>query len=170
MKKIIFLMLLGFLCIGANVNAQKYAFIDSEYIYSQIPSYKKAQQQINTYAEKYKAELEKKQGEIKLMYENYQKEAPNLNAQQKVQRENAIVKAEKDLTKQAETYFGAGGLMEKMQKDMIDPIHDHLYDAVKQIANREGYAMILDRATTEGIIFVTPQIDISGNVLSVMGY
>lgn len=77
---------------------------------------------------------------------------------------------EKELAELNQKYFGPEGALYENRKKLIEPIQNQLYEATKEIANAQGYSMILDRATTEGVIFVTPRIDISNEVLAKLGY
>lgn len=166
MKKTIILLAFSIMCIG--MSAQKYAFIDSEYIFEQIPAYKKALEQLEVSGKKWSAQIESKQTNIKNLYEAYQKNQQKMSANEKAQKETQIVNAEKELQQLGDSYFGSNGEMEKLQDKLLTPYNDKLYEATKQIATREGYGVIWDRATTDGAIFVNPQIDISKQVLQLM--
>lgn len=148
--------------IGAN--AQRFALIDMDYIMENISEYKTAEQKIQTQSEKYQKEVEAVQEEAKKLYEAYQK-ATNLTATQKTQRENAIVDKEKQASELYQKYFGQDGELAKMQEELIQPISDDIYDIVKTIATQKNYSMVLDRASDTAIIFASPSIDISDEVL-----
>lgn len=170
MKKFIIFFICALIGTGGFLNAQKFAFIDSEYILKNISSYETAQEQLNILSKKWQSEVEKKQQEVKTLYQSYQSDLAFMSAEQKSKREAQIVSAEKQLADLNQKYFGAEGELFKNREKMIQPIQDQLYEAVKEIANSQGYSMILDRATTEGVIFVTPKIDISNEVLQKLGY
>lgn len=169
MRKILLIVLFTTLGVGIS-HAQKFAFIDTEYILKNISSYETAQEQLNILSKKWQSEIEKKQNEVKTMYQSYQADLAFLSAEQKTKRENQIVTAEKELAELNQKYFGPEGALFENRQKLIEPIQNQLYEAVKDIANAQGYSMILDRATTEGVIFVTPRIDISNEVLSKLGY
>ena len=88
----------------------------------------------------------------------------------KTQREEAIVAKEKEAAELRKKYFGPEGEMAKKQEALITPIQDKIYEAVKQISEQKGYAAVVDRGSAQSIIFASPSIDISNEVLSRLGY
>ena len=153
MKK--FLML--FLLLGAftlQAAAQKFALVDMEYIMGNIPAYERANEQLNQVSKKWQAEVEAKDTEAKTLYKKYQSESVFLSAEQKKEREQAIVAKEKEAPELKKKYF-----------------RPDIYSAIKSIAEQRGFQLILDRASeTAGIIFASPSIDISNEVLAKLGY
>lgn len=104
------------------------------------------------------------------LYKEYQKASASLSAAQKTQREEAIVAKEKEAAELRKKYFGPEGEMAKKQEALITPIQDKIYEAVKQISEQKGYAAVVDRGSAQSIIFASPSIDISNEVLSRLGY
>lgn len=111
-----------------------------------------------------------KQKEAEALYKEYQKASASLSAAQKTQREEAIVAKEKEAAELRKKYFGPEGEMAKKQEALITPIQDKIYEAVKQISEQKGYAAVVDRGSAQSIIFASPSIDISNEVLSRLGY
>ena len=169
MKRIVILFALIIGVVGAT-NAQKFALIDMEYILKNISSYETAQEQLDVLSKKWQAEVEKVQQEVKTMYQSYQSDLAFLSADQKTKRENAIVEKEKVLQELNRKYFGPEGELFKQREALIKPIQDDIYNAVKEISEAKGYQLILDRASAESVIFASPKIDISNEVLQKMGY
>lgn len=169
MKKSIFALFLLFAA-AFTAQAQKYALIDMEYILEQIPAYERANNQLEQASQKWQAEVEKISKEAQTLYKNYQSVAASLSDAQRTQREEAIVAKEKAAAELRRKYFGPEGEMYKLQEELIQPIQDDIYDAVKEIATRQGYAMVIDRASASSIIFASPSIDISNEVLAKLGY
>lgn len=170
MKKIIALTAL---CIGCLLpaSAQKFAMVDMEYIMSNIPAYERANEQLNQTSKKWQAEVEALDNQAKTLYKNYQNEAVFLSEAQKKEREQAIVDKEKEASELRKKYFGPQGELYKKRIALIEPIQDEVYNAIKGIAQQRGYQLVLDRATeTAGIIFASPSIDISNEVLAKLGY
>lgn len=169
MKKIIALaaLLLG---MTAGVSAQKFALIDMEYIMSNIPAYERANEQLNQVSKKWQAEVEALDNSARTLYKNYQNEVVFLSEAQKKEREQAIVDKEKEAAELKKKYFGPEGELYKKRTALIEPIQDEIYNAVKVIAQSKGFQLILDRASDNGIIFASPAIDISNEVLSKLGY
>ena len=169
MKMAILLSLLFVACAFA-ASAQKFALIDMEYILKNIPAYEQANNQLNQASQKYQSEVEAKAKEAETLYKEYQKASASLSTAQQTQREEAIVAKEKEAVALRQKYFGSEGEMAKKQQELITPIQDKIYDAVKQLAQQKGYDVVVDRASAESIIFASPRIDISNEVLSKLGY
>lgn len=169
MKKLflLFALLIG---ITASGYAQKFALIDMEYILSNISSYETAQEQLEVMSKKWQGEVEKQQEEVKNMYKSYQADLVFLSGEQKTKRENEIVEKEKTLQELNRKYFGPEGELFKKREALIKPIQDDIYNAVKEISEEKGYQLILDRASAESVIFASPRIDISNEVLAKLGY
>ena len=168
MKKLLILLLvLG----GAmNLQAQKFALVDMEYILSNIPAYERANEQLNQTSKSWQAEVEALNNKAQTLYKNYQNESVFLSDAQKKEREKAIVDKEKEAADLKKKYFGPEGELYKKRQSLIEPIEDEIYNAVKSIATTRGFQLILDRASDNGIIFASPSIDISNEVLSKLGY
>lgn len=168
MKKILIamLMLLG----GSGIWAQKFALVDLEYILKNIPAYERANEQLNQVSKKWQAEVEALTSEAETLYKNYQSEAVFLSEEQKTKREESIVAKEKEAAELKKKYFGPEGELYKKRESLMAPIQEEIYTAIKDISDQKGYALILDRASDAGIIFASPKIDISNEVLTKLGY
>ena len=169
MKKSVFLLLVGcLLAVGAR--AQKFALIDMEYILQHIPAYEQAVAQLDADSRQFQSEVEAIALEAKNLYESYQKEADRLTTAQRTERENAIVAKEKQAAELRQQHFGPQGTISRRQQELMKPINDNIYETVKTISMQRGYALVLDRASDAAIIFATPAIDISDDVLARLGY
>lgn len=169
MKKIIALGCLLFLCSFAG-NAQKFALIDMEYILKNIPAYEMTNEQLSQVSKKWQNEVEAIQQEAQNMYKTYQSDLVFLSAEMKTKREEAIVKKEQEAQDLKRKYFGPDGELYKKRQSLIQPIQDEIYNAVKEISEDKGYQMVMDRASAGSIIYASPKIDISNEVLIKLGY
>ena len=151
-------------------NAQKFALLDMEYILKNIPAYERANEQLNQASKKWQAEVEALNTEAQTMYKNYQNEAAFLSKEQKQVKQDAIVKKEQEASELKRKYFGPDGELFKKRASLMAPIQDEIYNVVKDIADNRGYQLVIDRASDNGIIFGSPKIDISDEVLSKLGY
>ena len=169
MKKFI---LLSFMCVASifMANAQKFALIDMEYIMENIPAYQQANNELNQASQQFQQEIEAKRKEAETLYKAYQKEVAKMSATQKNQKEEAIVAKEREAAELRQKYFGPEGEMAKKQEALITPIQDKVYEAVKQISLQKGYDAVIDRASATSVIFASPRIDISNEVLTKLGY
>ena len=168
MKRIMMMGLLLMMILGAS--AQKYALVDMEYILKNIPAYERANEQLNQVSKKWMAEVEALNVDAQTMYKNYQNEVVFLSEQQKQKRQEEIMKKEKETGELKRKYFGPEGELFKKRTSLMTPIQDEIYNAVKDIADYRGYQLVIDRASNTGIIFGSPKIDISNEVLSKLGY
>lgn len=163
-------MLCVMVAMAAAAGAQKFVLIDMEYILKNIPAYERANEQLNQVSKKWQAEVEAMGVEAQTMYKNYQNEVVFLSQEQKQARQEEITKKEKEASDLKKKYFGPEGELFKKRESLITPIHDEIYNAVKDICDQRGYSLVLDRASDSGIIFASPKIDISNEVLSKLGY
>ena len=168
MKRIAILLvaLAGF--VGAN--AQKFALIDMEYILKNIPAYERANEQLNQLSKRWQSEVEAVALEAQTLYKNYQSEAVFLSEEQKTKKEEEIVGKEKEAQELKRKYFGPEGELYKKRESLMAPIQDEIYTAVKEISDAKGYSVVVDRASAASIIYASPKIDISNEVLVKLGY
>ena len=157
-------------CMGLQAQAQKFALVDMDYILKHIPAYERANEQLNQVSKKWQAEVDALTTEAQTLYKNYQNEVVFLSQEQKKAKQDAIVAKEKEAADLKKKYFGPDGELFKKRTALMTPIQDEIYNAVKDIADLRGYQLILDRASDTGIIFGSPKIDISSEVLSKLGY
>ena len=155
---------------AVSASAQKFALLDMEYILKNIPAYERANEQLNQVSKKWQAEVDALTSEAQTLYKNYQSEAVFLSEEQKTKREEAVVAKEKEAAELKRKYFGPEGELYKKRESLMTPIQDEIYNAVKDISEQKGYSLILDRASDAGIIFASPKVDISNEVLTKLGY
>ncbi len=167
-KKILFICLFAVMSMAAS--AQKFALVDMDYILKNIPAYERANEQLNQVSKKWQAEVDALNTEAQTLYKNYQNEVVFLSQEQKQKRQDAIVAKEKDASDLKKKYFGPEGELFKKRESLMAPIQDEIYNAVKDISDLRGYSLVLDRASNSGIIFGSPKVDISNEVLSKLGY
>ncbi len=169
MKKIIIAVILAVAGFGM-ASAQKFAMVDMEYILRNVPAYEMANEQINKFSQRWEKEVNQLSQEAETMYQNYQSDMVFLTDDQKKKREEAIVAKEKEVTDLRYKYFGPEGELFKKRQSLMQPIQDDVYNAVKAVAEEQGYQAIFDRASSQAIVFATPRIDVSNQVLAKLGY
>ena len=166
-----FLLVVG--CCMACVlmaNAQKFALIDMEYIMENIPAYQRANNELEIASQQYQKAVEAKMKEAETLYTAYQKASATMSASQRTQKEEAIIAKEKEAAELRQKYFGPEGEMAKKEETLIAPIQNQIYEAVKLISQQRGYDAVIDRASATSVIFASPSIDISNEVLAKLGY
>lgn len=169
MKKIMTVCVMLMFCSFAGM-AQKFALIDMEYILKNIPAYEMANEQLTQLSKKWQIEVEAIQQEAQNMYKTYQSDLVFLSPEMKTKREEEIVKKEQEAQDLKRKYFGPEGELYKRRESLMKPIQDEIYEAVEEIANDNSFQLILDRASAVSVIFASPKIDVSNEVLNKLGY
>ncbi len=169
MKKII--LLAAILCtFGFGASAQKYAFVNTDYILENIPDYADAQNQLDELSAQWQKEIETKFAEVDKMYKNFQNEAVLLPEDMKKKREDDIVKKEKEAKDLQKKRFGKDGDLFKKRQELVKPIQERVYNAIEEIAAADNYAVVFDKANNATLIYANPKYDISEQVLDKLGY
>lgn len=153
-----------------GAKAQKFALVDMEYILRNVPSYEMANEQLNQVSLRWEKEVTELGKEAETLYKNYQSERVFLTEDQRKKREDEIVAKEKEVTDLKYKYFGPEGELYKKRQSLMKPIQEEVYNAVKKVAEEKGYQAIFDRASSQSIVFASPRIDVSNDVLAKLGY
>jgi outer membrane protein len=169
MKKIVVIACLLLLS-TVTTFAQKFAYVDTEYILENIPSYKAAQEQLDQLSGQYQKELESMHAELDQMYKDFQSESVLLSEEMKRKREDVIVSKEKEYKELQRKYFGREGDLYKKRQGLVKPIQDDVFNAIQEISNEGGYAVIFDKAGSVSLIYTNPKFDLSDQVLGKLGY
>ena len=153
-----------------GANAQKFALVDMDYILRNVPAYEMADEQLNQISQRWEREVNELARAAEEMYRNYQSEMVFLTDDQKSAKEKEIVAKEKEVTDTRYKYFGPEGELYKKRQSLMKPIQEDVYNAVKAVSEEKGYQVIFDRASSQSIVFASPRIDISNDVLAKLGY
>ena len=154
----------------AAANAQKFALVDMEYILKNVPAYERANEQLNQVSKKWEGEIDALVSEAEALYKKYQSESVFLSDAQKTKSEEAIMNKEKEASDLKKKYFGSEGELFKKRQSLMAPIQEEIYNAVKDICESKGYQLVIDRASGASIIYASPKIDISDEILLKLGY
>lgn len=169
MKKLSLIIVMVLLT-SAMAVAQKYAFVDSEYIRKNIPAFATAQEQLDKLSKQWEKEVADGYAVVEQMYKSYQNEAPLLSQDMKTKREEDIINKEKEMKDLQNKYFGVEGELFKKRQELVKPVQDEILKAIKDIAVEGSYAVIFDSSTGGNILFANPKFDISDQVLEKLGY
>lgn len=169
MKKLVLFVLFAACSIGVGF-AQKYAYVDTDYILDNIPTYEAAQKQLDQISQQYQKELEGMHAEIKKMYQNYQSESVLLEEDMRRKREDLIVSKEKELKDLQRQYFGPEGDLFQKREALVQPIQEDIYNAIQTLATQGGYAVIFDKAASTNMLYTDARYDLSDQVLQKLGY
>lgn len=169
MKRTLLIMAIAILGI-AGAKAQKFALVDMDYILRNVPAYEMANEQLNQLSQRWQKEVEALSKEAETMYNSYLADKVFLTDEQVKKREADIVAKEKSATELRYRYFGPEGELYQKRQTLLKPIQDEVYNAVKKVAEERGYQAIFDRASSSDIVYASPRIDISNEVLAKLGY
>jgi len=169
MKKLSILTAALFLFAGTAM-AQKFAFVDTDYILQNIPSYNAAQEQLNKSSKTWEDEVAAEYEVIEKMYKTYQSERVLLTDDMRKKREEEIIAKEREVKELQAKYFGPEGSLAEKRKELVKPIQDAIYKAVKELSAEGSYAVIFDTASGASILYSNPRYDLSDEVLKKLGY
>ena len=164
------LLIIAAVAMAMTAHVQKFALVDMEYVLKNIPAYEMANEQLNQVSQRWQREVDELKKEADTMYKNYQADMVFLTDEQKKKKEEEIVAKEKEATQLQYKYFGPQGELFKKRQSLIKPIQDDIYNAVKKVSEERGFQVIFDRASSQSIIFASPRIDVSNEVLAKLGY
>jgi len=168
--KIFLLATVYTIAVFSNASAQKFAYVDSQYILSKMPEYKAAQDQIDKISIQWQKEIEAKYSEIDQLYKAYKADEVLLTDEMKQKRQGEIEQKEqavKDLQKQ---HFGVDGDLFKKRQELVKPLQDKVYSAIQDLAEKSNLAVIFDKSSDFTMLYASPKYDKSDEILKNMGY
>lgn len=168
MKRI--LLVLSFLMITSSTWAQKFAYVDSQFILENIPEYKQAQQQLDDLSYDWQEDIEKSYQEIDQLYRAYQTDKVLLTDKMRQTREDEIIQKEKDAKELQQQRFGTEGDLFKKQEELIRPIQNQIYNAIQEFATEGRYGVIFDKSSDLLMLYADENLDKSEKILDKLGY
>ncbi len=163
MKKLFFIAC-GLLMATA-IFAHRYAFIDTRYIYEKMPEYKQVQKSVESTAADWQKEIDGKQAALNKLYDEYDSQSNMMSEDTKKKKEDELFKREKELRDLQKKRFGFEGDLFNKRVELMKPLQEKVSDAVKKIASKNGYELILDKSEGKTIIFADPKLDKSDDIL-----
>ena len=169
MKKILLILAVSFLTISTT-KAQKFAYVDTDYILNKIPEFKQAQDKLDDFSADWQKEIEGKYADVEQMYRAYQQEQILLTDEMKTKREEAIITKENNAKNLQQKYFGPDGDLYSKRKELVTPIQNKIHDAIQQLAANNKYQIIFDSSSDLIMLYKNNNLDKSDKVLELMGY
>lgn len=173
MKRTIFIScLLLFAVVGYNAQggAAKFGYVDTDYILSQIPEYKAAQSELDKQSLQWQKEIDARYAEVEKLNKAYQADAILLTEDMKKKREGEIAAKEKEVKDLQKQRFGVDGELFKKRQELVKPIQDKVYNAIKVVAEKSALGFILDKSGQVSILYANSKYDKSDDVLVYLGY
>ena len=165
----LFIAFILFFGMSGIANAQRMAYVDTQYILDNVPEYQTAQTQLNEMSEQWQKEIETKFSQVEKKRRAYEAEKILLPAEMKKQRENEIAAMESSAKELQKKRFGVGGDLFMKREELIKPIQDRIFNAIQQVASERNYSFVFDKANQSNLLFADPKFDISDQVLRKMG-
>lgn len=154
---------------STGIQAQRFAYIDTEYILKQMPEYNSAQKQLDLLAFEWQKEIEQKKAEIEKLKAEFEAEKIFLIDDVKNQRLADIAKKERELTVYQVQRFGVEGDLFKKRRELIQPIQDRIFDAIQKVAKDNALDFLFDKAGGVTMLYTNPKFDRSEDVLEELG-
>jgi outer membrane protein len=165
-----YLALAIFLCSAFVMQAQmKFAFVDTKYVLENMPEYSEAQGELDAASEQWQNEIEERYATIERMYKSYQAEAVLLTEEMRQKRETEIVRMESEAKNLQKQRFGVEGDLFKKRQELIQPVQEKIFNAIREYANEGGYEAIFDKSGSAGVLYANPKYDKSDKILRKMG-
>ena len=169
MKKLLITSVLALAVCVLCAQTQRFAYVDSEYILSNIPEYNDAIEEIDALSIKWQKEIEERFQEIDRLFQRFQAEAPLLSDDMRRRRENDIIEREREAKDLQRRRFGAEGDLFRKRQEMLRPIQDKVYSSIEKIAKNRNFDFVFDRADNANLLYADSRRDISNDVLNDMG-
>lgn len=169
LKRVIFLLILSCSIGGASAQT-RYAFVNLDYILSNIPDYVKAQQELDAYSQKLQSEVDVVYQEISEMQSKYNSDKVFLTASMREQREKTIAEKENKARLLQQRYFGPQGELFIKREELVKPIQDEILEVIKDLAKEGNYGLILDTSADNSVLYYDPKLDKSKTILRKLGY
>ncbi len=163
-------LILSIFCLAMNVNAQKFAYVDSDYILEKVPEYQSAQEQLDKLTLSWQEEIEQIYETIDQLYKKYQADQILLTQDMKVKRESEIINKEKEVKELQRKRFGPEGDLFTKRQELVKPIQDKIYNAIQDLATEKRYGVIFDKTGELSMLFADPDLDKSDDILEMLGY
>jgi len=167
MKKIIFALI--FLFGTGFANAQKYAYIDSDYILKNMPEYLEAKEKLDKLAARWTKEIEERYEALKTKKDNFAREEVLLPSEEKQKRQEEITKLETEAMQMQKLRFGVEGDYFLKRQELIKPIQDQVYDAMQKVASKRTYVFVFDKANQSNLVYADSKYDLSDDILKELG-
>ncbi|MBK7037476.1 MAG: OmpH family outer membrane protein [Bacteroidetes bacterium] len=153
-----------------TADAQRFAYVNTDYILKNIPEYKAAQDQIDKITTEWRAEVDKKQKEIDDLYRNFQNEQYLLTEEQKKTKVGEIEAKEKAIKDYQKTKFGYEGELFQKRQELVKPIQDKVYEAIEKYAKERGFDFIFDKSSSTTLLYANAENDKSDDIIKKLGY
>lgn len=167
MKKVT--ILIAALIVSAASYAQKFAFVDMDYILNKMPQYTEAQKQLDKIAEGWQKEVEGKMKQVDDLYKQFQAEQVLMTEAMKQQKIKEIETKEREVKDFQKTKFGPSGDLFKKRQELIKPIQDKIYNEIQKYCVAKSLDFIFDRSSGPTMLYASDKFNKSDEILAALG-
>lgn len=161
-------LIIAFILGATTVDAQRFGYVDSDYILENLPTYTQAQQRLKAQTEQWNLEIQNKQNALNKRQADFLNEKVLLTEDQ-IKKEEAEIETEiKAIRDLQEKRYGQNGDLINLRKSLVKPIQDQIWNAVKQVAEKRNYGFIFDKGSDLIMVYTDPKFDISREVLLIL--
>lgn len=168
--------LLAVLCLAAGVlaaaptaQAQKFGYVDTEFIISKVPAYAQAQKELDAISETWQKEIEAQKKDLEKLHRTYQAEEVVLTEAMKKKRQDEILQKEQDIKAYQNKLFGFEGQLFKKRQELNKPVQDQVFEAVEKVAKKKQLGIIFDKSGDLTMLYTNPAHDYTEFVLEELG-
>lgn len=169
MVRFIFFCCLSSIGLVGIVSGQKYVYVDTEYMLSQMNEYVAAQAELKVQTERWNNEIDNKKNDLELFHRALNAEKPLLSESMRLERLADLKSMENSMVKLQMEYFGPDGKLFNKQKELIQPLQDKIYGGVQKYAKEKGYDLIFDRSSGNQLLYINPKLDKSDEIMAFLG-
>lgn len=170
MRGISWIVLSLVMMVGHHANAQKFAYIDTDYVLLHLPEYSDAQGQLNQMAVDWQVEIEMKLDAVERLEMAYRAERVLLTQEMRGKREEEIDTKRREARDLQKAKFGVEGDLFQKRQELIQPIQDMVFEELKDIASGSGYMVIFDKSNQSNMLYTNPKYDISDRLIKALGF
>ena len=154
---------------GPRAHAQKFGWVDSEFIMAKMPEFAKAQQELTALSTTWQKEIEAQKKDLERLQRTYHDEEVVLTEQMKKKRQDEILLKEQELKAYQNKQFGYEGQLFKKRQELNKPVQDKVFEACEKVAKKKQLAMIIDKASDLTLLYTNPTYDYTEFVLEELG-
>lgn len=154
---------------SSAATAQKFGYVDSEFIMSKMPAYAQAQVELNNLSQTWQKEVESQKKDLDKLYRTYQAEEVLLTEPMKKKRQDEILKKEQDVKAYQNKIFGYEGQLFKKRQELTKPVQDQVFEAIEKVAKKKQLAIVFDKSGDLTMLYTNPVHDYTEFVLEELG-
>ncbi len=154
----------------ANGHAQKFGYVDSEYILNQLEEYKQAEKMLDSLSANWQQEVNSMYTALEDSQKKLVAEKILLTLEMIEEREEKIA-AEKEATqKRQEELFGFEGLYFQKRQELVKEIQDKVFESIATVAKKKKLQIIFDKSSDLTMLYTNPVHDYTEYVMEELGF